>query len=143
MVTYEEIITHPAFGTAVKNTGVFEVSRDNLLLRRQITPKAEQMTIGAKTITITRKGHRTTRAIPPRMATFFSVLQAAVFNTDLPQLHELPHRLSADAAGWIAQVSLRKNRGGTITFSGCGAVLRSIDLKMAGNQDRQIRFLTP
>ncbi|WP_375697692.1 hypothetical protein [Pseudophaeobacter sp. TrK17] len=141
-VAYVETIVHPAFGTAVQNGGVFVLTRDKSLVRRQITPKAEEMTIGPKTITILRDGTEITRAIPKRMHAFFTVLQAAVFNQGISELPPLPHKITSTSTGWTARISLRKNGGGSIVFSGCGETLQAIDLEMAGNQNRQIRFVS-
>lgn len=140
-VAYEEVIAHPAFGTAVRNGGVFELTQNNSLLRRQTTPKAEEMTIGEEHITIRRDGKEITRAIPARMSAFFTVLQAAVFNQGISQLPPLPHRIRSTSQGWVTRISLQGNGGGSIVFSGCGDILQAIDLEMAGNQSRQIRFL--
>ncbi|MFC4217312.1 hypothetical protein ACFP4H_22835 [Pseudophaeobacter arcticus] len=141
-VAYTETIAHPAFGTAVQNSGVFVLTRDKFLLRRQTMPKAEEMMIGPKTITIQRDGTEITRAIPKRMNGFFTVLQAAVFNQGISELPPLPHRITSTTTGWTARISLRQSGGGSIVFSGCGEVLQAIDLEMAGNQNRQIRFLS-
>lgn len=141
-VAYAEIIAHPAFGTTVQNGGVFVLTRDKFLLRRQTTPKVEEMTIGPKTITIQRDGTEITRAIPKRMNAFFTVLQAAVFNQGISDLPPLPHKITSTSTGWIARISLRQSGGGSIVFSGCGDVLQAIDLEMAGNQNRQIKFLS-
>lgn len=142
VIPYEEIVLHPAFGKEVKNAGSFVLTKDNKLLRRQISPQAEEMEIGSEKIIIRRHGKQVTRKIPRRMKPFFALLQAAILGQPHSGQGSLQHKMHITPTGWRAEILFQPRDKSKITFSGCGTLLKSIGLKLSGGQERVIRFKT-
>ena len=139
-IPYEEVILHPAFNKEVKNAGSFVLSPDKKLLRRQVQPQVEEMEIGDRRITVRRNGKAVSKAIPARLKHFFDLLRAAILGQPLSPENVWDNRMIDATTGWRAEISVQAEKKEKITFSGCGQVLRAIELDLRNGQKRIIRF---
>ena len=137
---YREAITHQAFERTLNASGVFLVTDDKTVLRRQVVPKREELEIGPDWITVRRNGTKEQRPIPKKIQPLLRLLRAIVLGGQKKIDTALVGALEIDDYGWRLPVSPQLGQTQQIILVGCGAELLGIDLIISNTQSRTIRF---
>ena len=137
---YREAITHKAFERTLKTSGVFLVTDDETVLRRQVVPKHEELEIGPDWITVRRNGTNEQRPIPKKIQPLLRQLRAIVLGEQQNRNTAFVGALEIDNDGWRLPVSPQPGQIQQIILVGCGAKLLGIDFIISNTQSRTIRF---
>lgn len=125
------------------NSGVFIVTKNSTLIRRQTSPKLEELEFGVDAMIVRRDGRTAKRPIPKRFEPLLATLQAIILGQ--PDLigNYYQSDLELSSNGWSVVLTTASNRKETLKLSGCGALLQELKLTASGDQDRLIRFIAP
>tara|TARA_R110002072_G_scaffold9769_3_gene46885 strand:+ start:2059 stop:2472 length:414 start_codon:yes stop_codon:yes gene_type:complete len=126
--------------------GWFEVAKDGTLIRHQREPVAEVTRIGERFIFQRRDsddGESNIFPIPSEIAPLLSALRSVVQRTAKEDLLAYPHKLETDPSGWrlTLQTDVSERGKNRIVLEGCGDVLQSVELQIAGRERRRIVFV--
>ncbi len=140
ILPYRETITHKAFGSTLKASGVFLVKDDETVLRRQDVPKREELEIGPGWITVRRNGTDEHRPIPDKLQPLLRQLRAIVLGGRQHRDTLLVGALEIGNDGWKLPISPQPGQNQQIILIGCGTELLGIDFIVSNTQSRAIRF---